>query len=240
MRKRKRRREGMTLVELIVSLALMSILMLMVLGVVVPAARTFARMQRVQFAQLILDNVEDEIRSQLLDAVGSVKIYDVDAGGIVAGRPGKDSGSVLEYVNTHSYVTLMSADGCKETVLMRSGQDTGTESAASGRLLLRYYWQKQAGTEDKAYGYTYIDSKGRLVARAVQQVFTDKYYMGNYLKLRFSYPDGVAAGAEVNYIKIHAELYRDKERTDLLAAEDFTAELRYEAKRIDDVTAWIE
>lgn len=123
---------------------------------------------------------------------------------------------------------------------MRSGQDTGTESAASGRLLLRYYWQKQAGTEDKAYGYTYIDSKGRLVARAVQQVFTDKYYMGNYLKLRFSYPDGVAAGAEVNYIKIHAELYRDKERTDLLAAEDFTAELRYEAKRIDDVTAWIE
>ena len=64
--------------------------------------------------------------------------------------------------------------------------------------------------------------------------------MGNYLKLRFSYPDGVGAGAEVNYIKIHAELYRDKECTDLLAAEDFTAELRYEAKRIDDVTAWIE
>lgn len=236
---RRRRKEGMTLVELIVSLALLSILMVMVVGVVSPAAKTFVEMQRVQLAELILDNVEDEIRSRLQEAVGSIRICDVPEDGNMAGVPGSDSGSVLEYLNTDSYVTLMSADGCGETTLMRSGQATGTESADAGRLLLRYYWQKRTGAEDHAYGYSYKE-EGRLVARAVQQVFANRYYMGNYLRLTFSFPEGVAAGQEVDYLKVHLELYRDAEGTDLLAAEDFIAELRYLAKRVDEVTASAE
>jgi len=236
---RKRRREGMTLVELIVSLALLSILMVMVVGVVSPAAKTFVQMQRVQFAELILDNVEDEIRSQLQEAAGIIRICDVPQDGSMAGVRGSDSGSVLEYLNTDSYVTLMSADGCKETTLMRSGQATGTEAVDAGRLLLRYYWQKKTGSEEHAYEYSYMEG-GSLVARAVQQVFANRYYMGNYLKLTFSFPEGVAEGDEVGYLKVHLELYRDEEGTDLLASEDFIAELRYLAKRVDEATASAE
>lgn len=236
---RRRRREGMTLAELIVSLALLSILMVMVAGVVSPAAKTFVRMQRVQLAELILDNVEDEICSQLQEAVGSIRICDVPDGGSMVGAMGSDSGSVLEYLNTDSYVTLMSADGCAETTLMRSGQATGTESADAGRLLLRYYWQKKTGSEEHAYEYSYM-GEGGLVARAVQQVFADRYYMGNYLKLTFSFPDDVDAGQEAGYLKIRAELYREPGRTDLLASEEFIAELRYQTKRVDEATAFAE
>lgn len=224
----------MTLVELIVSLALLSILMVMVVGVVSPAAKTFARMQQLQFAQLVLDNVEDEIKSQLQDAAGNIKIYHVSSGGSLVNKTGSDSGAVLEYVNTDSYVVLMSAEGCEETTLMRGGQATGTESAAAGRLLLRYYWQKAAGSETTAYKYNYIEG-GKPVARAVQQVFADKYYMKSYLKLTFSFPNGVGEKDEVKYINVHAELCRDE--GDLLASENFVADLRYKATRIDEVTA---
>lgn len=239
MKKIRRRREGMTLVELIVSLALLSILMVMVVGVVSPAAKTFARMQQLQFAQLVLDNVEDEIKSQLQDAAGNIKIYNVSNGGNLVSAPGSDSGAVLEYVNTESYVVLMSADGCEETTLMQSGQVIGKESAAAGRLLLRYYWQKAAGSETEAYKYNYKEG-GKFVARAAQQVFADKYYMGCYLKLTFFFPGGTAVGDEADYINVHAELYRDAGRSDLLASEDFIADLRYKATRIDGVTAIAE
>ena len=239
MKKIRRRREGMTLVELIVSLALLSILMVMVVGVVSPAAKTFARMQQLQFAQLVLDNVEDEIKSQLQDAAGNIKIYNVSNGGNLVNAPGSDSGAVLEYVNTESYVVLMSADGCKEPTLLQSGQVIGKESAAAGRLLLRYYWQKAAGSETEAYKYNYKEG-GKFVARAAQQVFADKYYMKSYLKLTFSFPNGVGEKDEVDYINVHAELYRDGGRSDLLASEDFIADLRYKATRINDVTATAE
>lgn len=239
MKKVRRRREGMTLVELIVSLALLSILMVMVVGVVSPAAKTFARMQQLQFAQLVLDNVEDEIKSQLQDAAGNIKIYNISDDEKPVNVLGSASGAVLEYVNTDSYVVLMSAGGCEETTLMRGGQATGTESAAAGRLLLRYYWQKVAGSETIAYKYNYIEG-GKPVARAAQQVFADKYYMKSYLKLTFSFPSGVGEKDEVDYINVHAELYRDAGRSDLLASEDFVADLRYKAVRIDDVTAATE
>lgn len=238
MKKIRRRREGMTLVELIVSLALMSILMVMVVGIISPAAKVFVRMQRVQFAQLILDNVEDEIRSQMQEAVDGIKIYNLSGAGSgsVAGLSGAGNGNVLEYLNTDSYVTLMSADGCNETVLMRSGQETGKDSANSGRLLMRYYWQEKEGSETDAYGYTYSDN-GKPVARAMQQVFSDKYYMGSYLKLQFSFPDGIATGEQVEYIRVNAALYQDEGYTDLLTSEDFVVPLRYKANRVDAITA---
>ena len=76
------------------------------------------------------------------------------------------------------------------------------------------------------------------MARAVQQVFADKYYMKSYLKLTFSFPNGVGEKDEVKYINVHAELCRDE--GDLLVSEDFVADLRYKATRIDDVTAIAE
>lgn len=234
----RRNKKGTTLVELMVSLMLLSILMAMVVGVVSPAAKTFARMQRVQFAQLILDNLEDEIKSRLLDATGILKIYGEENTGIV-GETGADKGTVLEYQNTNSYVVLMSADGCVNTTLVTGGQTSGTEKADSGRLLLRYYWQEEIASEHSPYKYYYTDGVTP-VARAVQQVFTNGFYMGNYLKIYFAFPDGITEGQEAEYLNITLELYRDSARTDLLAKEEFTADLRYKAKRTDKVTALVK
>ncbi len=226
-----RSKAGTTLVELMVSLALTAILMAMVVGVASPAAKLFVRMQKIQFAQLILDNVEDEIKAQLQDAADSIKIYD---GAGVVGAGGTGSGIMLEYMNTQGYVVLMSAEGCGETVLVRGGQETGTANAVkAGRLLTRYYWQTPEGD---SYEYNYLSS-GQLLARAVHPCFTDKYYMGGYLALTFSFPGGVGEGSQVDYVEVNAKLYRDEARTDLLAEETFIAELRYKANRTDNPTA---
>ena len=57
--KRLKTKEGMTLVETMVSILLVMIMLTMVVAVVSPAFKVFIRMQRLQFAQMILDNVED-------------------------------------------------------------------------------------------------------------------------------------------------------------------------------------
>ena len=50
----------------------------------------------------------------------------------------------------------------------------------------------------------------------------------------------LAAGQTAEYLNITLELYRDPARTDLLAKEEFTADLRYKAKRTNQVTALVK
>ena len=56
----------MTLVELVVSMLLVAIIMAMVVGILSPAAKIFLRMQKLQYAQQILDNTA----AQLQDMAG--------------------------------------------------------------------------------------------------------------------------------------------------------------------------
>lgn len=223
--RRIRKKSGTTMVEMIVSLLLVELLAIMVIGVLSPAAKMFVRVQRLQFAQMILDNVAEEMKSQVQSAVGTVKIYNSDVLGSAA-----DSGTILEFMNTDGYIVLISADGCAETTIIRGAQETGDKvKADTGEFLMRYYWPKLS-EDGKTYTYNYIQN-GIPVARAVNPVFTNKYYMGNYLKMEFAFPDGITEGTEVTSIIAKVSIYSDEACQNLLAEEEIVLNIRYQAKR---------
>lgn len=210
---RRKVRAGTTLVEMVVTLLVFSILMSMVVAVLHPAAKTFIRMQKLQYAQIILDNTIRELQGITLEASGNgyVKIYrecrlNIGTGGATdltgdssSGEGlGYNEGKALEFINLDNYVMLLSVDGIPPTDIYmgttRIGEEEGIEK---GRLAVRYY----------AYNNNTFDYKETIgntttyVARAVTPVFADGYnkngssgpvsgyYMGNYLGLEFSFPE---------------------------------------------------
>lgn len=245
-RDRIRGKAGTTLVEMVVAMLLFSLMGLIVIGALSPAAKLFVRMQKLQFARLILDNTAQELRSITQDATEYVKIYAKceDSGDIIGigtgSANGKVEGQALEFKNTQGYVVLLSTQGCGETTIIRGGKKTGQtiEGQPKGRLLTRYYAQ----TGNSLYLYTDAQTAGSTpVARAVSSVFTEGYYMGNYLKITFSYPrDGniiPSEGAGVDYLVADVALYSDEGLTDLVVQDRVILDFRHSVKRKDDVTA---
>lgn len=237
-RRRRRGSSGTTLVELLVSILMVSILMVMVVGIVVPSFKIFVRMQKTQFAQMILDNTLQELKGQTREAVGYVKIYDAadaDGSGVLA-ADGSDAGGALEYMNTNGYVVLLSAGGCPETAVYRGTIQTGSADAVdSGQMLLRYYWQRgTAGASDSEYFYR---TDGAYSARAVTTSFARGYYMGNYLSLEFAYPAGTLEGDTVSYLEVTARLYAEPEHINVVAEDSAVLDFRYLLTRKDGVTA---
>lgn len=229
-------KSGMTLVELVVSMLLVAIIMAMVVGILSPAAKIFLRMQRLQYAQQILDNTAAQLRSMAGEATQYVKIYG-DAANI-AGTGGAGEGPVLEFINPEGYVTLISADGspAMDLVLEDTKIDTA-EEVKKGRLVARYYNIANIGTD--TYEYIYIKNSNP-VARAVANIFTDGYYMGNYLEIEFSYPAGAgAADAPVSYMEAKLSLYNNEDRQPehLVAQENVILDFRYRVVRKDSETA---
>lgn len=229
---RIRKKAGLTLVELVVSMLLMSMMMAMIVGILSPAAKIFVRMQKLQYAQQVLDNTAAQLRSMAGEANQYVKIYEKSED--IAGFEGTDKGPVLEFVNTEGYVTLLSADGSGRTELVLGDTKVDeAEEVPKGRLLARYYNAAGAGNT-----YNYI-KESKPVARAAAPIFTDGFYMGNYLQMEFSYPADTADGALVTYLTATLSLYSDAERLPdhLVAREDVILDFRYLAVRKDDVTA---
>lgn len=229
---RIRKKAGLTLVEMVVSMLLMSMMMAMIVGILSPAAKIFVRMQKLQYAQQVLDNTAAQLRSMAGEANQYVKIYEKSED--IADALGAAQGPVLEFVNTEGYVTLLSADGSGRTELVLGDTKVDeAEEVPKGRLLARYY--NAAGTENT---YSYIKD-GKLVARAAAQIFTDGFYMGNYLQMEFSYPAGTADGAPVTYLTAKLSLYSDAECSPdhLVATEDVILDFRYFVERKDGVTA---
>lgn len=230
------RRAGTTMTELIVSMCLFELLGVMLLAIISPASKLFVRMQRVLIAQSVTDNVTKEITSQLQNAAKTIHIYQTPADGSVAEpltAAGGQSGPLLEYLNTEDYVVLLSADGCGETSLFRGNTAAGTVDAVDGgQLLMRYYWPTFAAAGSD-YQYTYKQD-GTLSARSVNPVFPKKYYMGMYLDVSFSYPDGVAVGDQVSYLNVKVTLYEDETKAKLLSEEETVVRLRYQVKRSPD------
>lgn len=229
---RIRKKSGLTLVELVVSMLLTSMMMAMIVGILSPAAKIFIRMQKLQYAQQVLDNTAAELRSMAGEANQYVKIY-ADAN-TIADTEGANKGPVLEFVNTEGYVTLVSADGSRETDLVLGDTKVDkTEAVPKGRLLARYY--------NPVSGDRYMYQTGTdPVARAVAEIFTDGFYMGNYLGMEFSYPAGVTAeGDSVAYLEARLSLYNGEERMpeQLVASENVILDFRYVADRKDKVTA---
>ncbi len=229
-------KSGMTLVELVVSMLLVAIIMAMVVGILSPAAKIFLRMQKLQYAQQILDNTAAQLQDMAGEATKYVKIY-VD-GNNIAGVGGAASGSALEFVNPEGYITLISADGSPAMDLMLEDTKIDTaEEVQKGRLVARYYnIANTTGIDTYQYNYT---MGGNQIARAMARIFTDGYYMGNYLEIEFAYPAGAAVGSPVTYLEAKLSLYNHEDRMPehLVAQEDVVLDFRYTVERKDEATA---
>ncbi|MDD5932360.1 MAG: hypothetical protein PUC45_07915 [Oscillospiraceae bacterium] len=104
-------RQGVTLVELVVSLALMCLTLTMVSGALRPAAAVVRHMERLAEAQVILDTTLDVLRSEIETACGYVKL----CGG--EGRPGTvTAGTVLEYLDVEGRLVRISTEGWEEAL----------------------------------------------------------------------------------------------------------------------------
>lgn len=229
---RIRGRSGMTLVELVVSMLLTSMIMAMIVGILSPAAKTFLRLQKLQYAWQVLDNTAAELRSTAGEAAEYVKIY--ENAEAAAGAGGKSSGSVLEFVNPEGYVTLLLADGSPAMDLMLENTKFDTaEAVPAGRLTARYYNPDPTGR--------YICQKdGKPVARAAASIFTDGFYMGNYLQMKFTFPaEAASEGDAVTYLEAELSLYNHADRLPehLVAQETVILDFRYLVVRKDAVTA---
>lgn len=239
--KRLKTKEGMTLVETMVSILLVMIMLTMVVAVVSPAFKVFIRMQRLQFAQMILDNVEEDMKAELRDATTYVKIYETDGenGTGIIDKDGVNKGEVLEYVNTEGYIVLVSANGCAATNIYRGNTKSGQyDLVPKGQLLYRYYLNTKSVEGQRAtYNYT---MDGEPSARAATTAFGSGYYMGSYLKIAFAfYGETCNNGDTINGIKVSAYLYDSSEMKDedLVAQEDFVIDFRYKVVREDGNTA---
>ena len=226
-------KKGSSLIELVVSMLISSIMLLMVTASVGPVAKLTLRMQKTQLAQEVIENISIELRSQMADAVTYVKIYANGTDEGIVGKTGADTGTVLEYQNTLGYIEVLSTDGCADTDIVRGLTVTGeVKEKEKGKLLNRYYFP----TSGK---YNFQNTSGKAVARAVSYVFTDRFYMDHYVKIKFSYPGGAADGTELEYICATIELYDDAEMKaeDLVTTEDVVLDFRYKVVRDDRVTA---
>ena len=71
-----RERRGTTLVELVVSMLLLSIFLLAATSLIRPCAEIFLRMQNLSRAQMISDTVVDYLQGELLHAQGTLRLCD--------------------------------------------------------------------------------------------------------------------------------------------------------------------
>lgn len=226
-------KKGSSLIELMVSMLISSIMLMMVVATVGPVGKLIMRMQQTQLAQGIISNAAVELQSQVSDAVEYVKIYasgnEGDIVGAGSGVTGTTEGTALEYKNTQGYIEVLSTDGCAETTIIRGETITGQADAeAAGRLVNRYYVpiEPTAGTV-----YYEFKEDGTYIARAVGDVFPDKYYMDYYMKVTFSYPGGVGVNDSlVRYVNAKIELYKDAAMTELVAYDNTVLDFRYDIK----------
>ncbi len=192
------KRRGTTLVELMVSLVLISILMAMAVAALSSATRIFVKVQKTQYAQSILDTVMTELRGMTEEASGYIKIYKAD--GFAPDALGATEGTSLEFQTPEGYVKVLSQEGAKETTIYIGDNQSGSfEAVDPGRLLTRYYTPKGSTG-------TYVSQmQGTPVARAVAKAYGEGFYMKNYLEIKYkATPD---AEGKVSSIQATLSLY---------------------------------
>lgn len=215
------KRRGTTLVELMVSLVLISILMAMAVAALSSATRIFVKVQKTQYAQSILDTVMTELRGMTEEASGYIKIYKAE--GFAPDALGVTEGTSLEFLTTEGYVEVLSQEGADETTIYIGDNQSGSfEVVDPGRLLTRYYTQKgDTGT--------YVSQKqGTYVARAVAKAYGEGFYMKNYLEIKYkATPD---AEGKVSSIQATLSLYatdaEGNKQADPIATDTQSLELR--------------
>ena len=182
-----KQQEGTTLVELIVCAALLCLLITMFAGALHPAAEMSRRLQDMNNAQLIADDLLETIRAQLEEAQDYIKCYPDGAPDSIVGTTGAATGSAIEFRTGEGYVLLLTAQGCDATDLYRTADDgaggttevvTPMDAVPTGRLLLRYYYS----ADGTSYTYT-RDSKA--VAQGLSSPYGTGFYMGFTTVLSF-------------------------------------------------------
>ena len=195
-----RKKQGTTMVEMMVTLLLISIMMTMAVSSLSSASHIFMQVQKTQYAQSILDTVMTELRAITKNASSYIKIYENAKN--IANSTGNCDGNAIEFINEEGYAVLVSTDGCDDTELYIGDNVIGTAKAVEeGQLLTRYYFV-DGGT------YTY-EKDGKAAARAVAAVYGKGFYMGNYLKITYSWPDGAQEEGVTDHILATVTLYSD-------------------------------
>lgn len=208
-----RERSGTTLVEMLVTLLLIGIMLSMATATLSSAAKVFLRVQRTQYAQSILDTVMTQMRTIAADASGYVKIY--ENGQNIADNTGNTSGNAIEFMNSDSFIELVTTDAdSNEKVEIYNSEKklTGAkEKMNPGQIYTRYYTTETLNSSE----ITYIYSAGTyLVARAIEAAYGNGFYMGNYVKITYSVPEGKQAGEMIDHVNARVALYSDEACTE--------------------------
>lgn len=220
-----RDRGGMTLVELLVAASLLCVVITMFAAALRPAAETTRRIEDLNNAQIIADDLLETLRGEIENAQTYIKCY--PSGSSIAGDSGAAAnGSSIEFKNSDGFAVLLSAEGCADTAIVRTTTAAGTTTSkaiAPGYLIERWY---RLSTDN-----TYIFSENDTpTARALTAVYDPKgFYMGFTVKLDFSVDYTEQAAKSVTAT---VTVYRGGTRTSAnkMYSDSLVIDLRYSPK----------
>lgn len=220
-----RDRGGMTLVELLVAASLLCVVITMFAAALRPAAETTRRIEDLNNAQIIADDLLETLRGEIENAQTYIKCY--PSGSHIAGDSGAATGgSSIEFKNSDGFAVLLSAEGCADTAIVRTTTAAGTTTAkaiAPGYLIERWYRLSTDNT------YTFSEN-GTPTARALTAVYDPKgFYMGFTVKLDFSVDYTEQAAKSVT---VTVTVYRGGTQTSAnkMYSDSLVIDLRYSPK----------
>lgn len=220
-----RDRGGMTLIELLVAASLLCVVITMFAAALRPAAETTRRIEDLNNAQIIADDLLETLRGEIENAQTYIKCY--PSGSHIAGDSGAATGgSSIEFKNSDGFAVLLSAEGCADTAIVRTTTAAGTTTAkaiAPGYLIERWYRLSTDNT------YTFSEN-GTPTARALTAVYDPKgFYMGFTVKLDFSVDYTEQAAKSVTAT---VTVYRGGTRTSAnkMYSDSLVIDLRYSPK----------
>lgn len=169
--------KGTTLVELMVSITLLTILTLAAISLLAPCARAYITVQQQSRAQTLADALVENLRLELENAVGEMRFAEADETDsnevyetlVSTENPRPAQGTALEYSVFPNHVVMLDAGAVPPLTKQISETDTKTILTAAdaakkqGYLHMRYFRDSQTVTEAKnglAYAYTDIYAKG--------------------------------------------------------------------------------
>lgn len=169
--------KGTTLVELMVSITLLTILSLAAISLLAPCARAYITVQQQSRAQTLADALVENLRLELESAVGEMRFAEADETDsskvyetlVSAETQRPAQGTALEYSVFPNHVVMLDAGAVSELRKQISETDTKTILRAEdalkkqGYLHMRYFRDSQTVAEAEqgfAYAYTDIYAKG--------------------------------------------------------------------------------
>ena len=169
--------KGTTLVELMVSITLLTILTLAAISLLAPCARAYITVQQQSRAQTLADALVENLRLELESAVGEMRFAEASETDsnevyetlVSTENPRPAQGTALEYSVFPNHVVMLDAGAVPPLTKQISETDTKTILTAAdaakkqGYLHMRYFRDSQTVTEAKnglAYAYTDIYAKG--------------------------------------------------------------------------------